>query len=176
MLNVGHVLLAILAAGWGAAADPSTAVFSKDGVQVEVSIAGGEYTYDVINATSSPIVRFEVGQRSIYKEKAPVGWEIRTGRDTFAAWTGEPAKAIQPGLSGRFGMCVGSGGGVLGAGTARIGFADGRTIEIDRVWCSQPSSRVTGMSVSVAIALIMIAHALWLLRRRPPVETGLGIT
>ena len=149
-------------------ADPASAEFEQSGVHVRVTVQVGQYYYDVTNSQPAPITRFEISQLHTYKHQAPKDWQIEESDDRFIAWTDEPAHGIQPGDSGRFSMCVGSAGAVLGQSPARVVFADGRTAEVPGVWCPQPRPFRSTVVLGILLAGVILAHAAWVYRRRGP--------
>jgi len=149
-------------------AEPAAAEFEQSGVRVRVTVKVGQYYYDVTNSQTAPITRFEISQLHTYKHQSPMGWQTQGTDDRFMAWTDEPIQGIQPGNSGRFSMCVGSGGAVLGQSPARVVLADGRTIEVPGVWCPQPRSFRSAAVLTVLLAGVVLAHALWVFRQPKP--------
>jgi len=160
------ILLCAMTLSPSVEAEPGTARFEGEGVQILVTLMGGQYTYRLVNLGASPIVRFEVDQVHTYNPQAPDGWQVEEARNRFVAWPQDLANAIHADQPKQFGMRVSSAGAVLGEGVARVSFADGRVVDVNHVWCPVLRPCGTKVLLSAVLAAIILAHAAWVFHRQ----------
>ncbi len=154
-------------------ADPRSATFEHLDVQIRVTVVGNDYTYQVTNRGSCPITRFEIAQINTYKHLAPDGWQTGKDRHLFSAWATEQSHGIHPDQSKSLEMRVASTGAVLTEGVAQVTFADGHVTDVRGVWRPGAQSTWTKIFFSSALAMIILAHTVWLGLRRRRADTPL---
>jgi len=109
--------------------------------QVLIEGGGGTgtvFTWRVMNRGSVPIRYFEVPYHWVNRFEDPEGWaseggKSKTGYGVYKAHSTDERYDIQPGRSLTFRCVMRERGAVTGSVTAKIGFRDGRVIEVPDV-------------------------------------------
>ena len=147
-----------------ATAEPMTV--KTDLARLDVTVASGNYTYELTNLSDSPIVDFQIPQHAAHLFTAPQGWRIESSPTVFKATATEPFAAIEPDESATFTFRVSSKGAVLGRIDAVVKFQSGQETIISEVPAPTPEPKNYIMLVGGAVLAVMLIQTLILIRRR----------
>jgi len=137
----------------------------KGGVRIRADVQSSIYTWEVTNISAPPITRFEISQHHGYYFLGPNGWQVDADNRSFRAWTSDRLRALYPGRTGTFSLRMSSGGAVLGAVRAQVGFESAEPLVFDGVWGTAAEPDNVVLLVALVLLVIMLAHVLLVARR-----------
>ncbi len=154
-----RIYLSILLATVTVEATAHKAAFEAEGLRVEVSIASGNYIYEIANNTDQPLTGFAIGAHATHLFAAPDNWHIESSLSHLKAWTDDPNFAVFPTRSGVFSFRVSSQGAVLGRAPLVLTLASGRQVTIPNVLTPAPEPRTYIFILPVVLLAILALTA-----------------